>query len=175
MIDASAHVLLLGLINTHHHFYQTLTRAHPSAINLELFTWLQALYPIWARLDPEALALAVRVALAELLLSGCTTAADHHYLYPDGLEDAVDIEVAAATELGMRMTVLRGSMNLSQKDDSLPPDTVVQSEDDILNDCERVLARYHSREAGAQIQVALAPCSPFSVSDSLMRQSAELA
>ena len=122
IFDASRHVVLPGLVNTHHHFYQTLTRAHPQAINKELFPWLVALYPIWARLKPSHLRLATRLALAELMLSGCTTAADHHYLFPPGLEDAVDIEVEAARELGMRMTVTRGSMNLSQKDGGLPPD-----------------------------------------------------
>jgi 8-oxoguanine deaminase len=175
VFDASEHVILPGLINTHHHFYQTLTRAHPDAINKELFPWLRALYPVWARLDPEALDLAARVALAELLLSGCTTAADHHYLYPAGLEHVVDIEVEAAQSLGIRMTVLRGSMNLSEKDGGLPPYSVVQDEDTILADSERVLARFHDRKPGAQIQVALAPCSPFSVSESLLRSSAELA
>lgn len=173
--DASRHVVLPGLINTHHHFYQTLTRAHPAAINKPLFPWLKALYPIWARLDPESFALAVQVALVELLLSGCTTAADHHYLYPAGLDEAVDIEVDAARAIGMRMTVLRGSMNLSVKDGGLPPDSVVQDADTILADCERVLARYHDRSAGALTQVALAPCSPFSVTPELMRDTAALA
>ncbi len=173
--DASSHVVLPGLINTHHHFYQTLTRAHPNAINKPLFPWLQALYPIWARLDEEGLSVAAELALAELLLSGCTTAADHHYLYPGGLEHAVDIEVAAARNLGMRLTVTRGSMNLSEKDGGLPPDSVVQHADTILADCERVLNAYHDKAAGAQVQVALAPCSPFSVTQDLMRASAELA
>ncbi|MEM7405508.1 MAG: 8-oxoguanine deaminase [Pseudomonadota bacterium] len=175
VFDASEHVVLPGLINTHHHFYQTLTRAHPAAINKPLFRWLEALYPIWARLTPEALELAAKVALAELLLSGCTTAADHHYLFPPGLDNAVDIEVAAARELGIRMTVLRGSMNLSQKDGGLPPDEVVQKEDAILADCERVLGKYHDPGCGAEIQIALAPCSPFSVTPSLLRTTAELA
>ncbi len=122
VFDASRHVVLPGLVNTHHHFYQTLTRAHPAAINKPLFPWLQALYPLWARLTPDDLRAAVRIALVELLMSGCTTAADHHYLYPAGLESAVDIEVAAAREIGLRMTVTRGSMNLSEKDGGLPPD-----------------------------------------------------
>ncbi len=126
----SGHVVLPGLVNTHHHFYQTLTRAHPAAINKALFPWLVALYPIWARLKPNHLRLASRLALTELMLSGCTTAADHHYLYPDGLENAVDIEVEEARSLGMRMTVSRGSMNLSEKDGGLPPDSVVQDEAD---------------------------------------------
>ena len=173
--DASRHVVLPGLINTHHHFYQTLTRAHPDAINKELFPWLVALYPIWSRLKPQHLRLAARLALAELLLSGCTTAADHHYLFPKGLEDAVDIEVEAARDLGMRMTVTRGSMNLSQKDGGLPPDSVVQTEDEILDDSERVLKLFHDPKPGADIRIALAPCSPFSVNKRLMRDSAVLA
>ncbi len=175
VFDASEHVVLPGLINTHHHFYQTLTRAHPAAIDRELFPWLTALYPLWARLTPEDLRLAVRAALAELLLSGCTTAADHHYLYPPGLEDAVDIAVEEARALGIRATISRGSMNLSQKDGGLPPDTVVQEEDTILADSERVLRLFHDPAPGSMIQIALAPCSPFSVTPSLMAKSAELA
>ena len=173
--DASRHVVLPGLINTHHHFFQTLTRAHPDAINKKLFPWLGALYPIWSRLKPAHLKLAARLALAELLLSGCTTAADHHYLFTRGLEDAVDIEVQAARELGLRMTVTRGSMNLSKKDGGLPPDSVVQTEDEILADSERVLKLFHDPKPGAQIRIALAPCSPFSVDKRLMRDSATLA
>lgn len=175
VFDASRHVVLPGLVNTHHHFYQTLTRAHPDAINRELFPWLVALYPIWSRLDPDSFRLAVRLALVELLLSGCTTAADHHYLFPRGLESAIDIEVEEAKALGVRMTVTRGSMNLSKKDGGLPPDSVVQDEDEILADSERLLGRYHDRSDGAMIQVALAPCSPFSVTKRLMAESARLA
>jgi 8-oxoguanine deaminase len=175
VFDASRHVVMPGLVNTHHHFYQTLTRAHPLAINQELFPWLVALYPFWARLKPEHLRLATRLALTELMLSGCTTAADHHYLYPPGLENAVDIEVEEARALGIRMTVTRGSMNLSQKDGGLPPDSVVQTEDAILADSERVLKLFHDPKPGAQIRVALGPCSPFSVSLALMRESAKLA
>jgi 8-oxoguanine deaminase len=173
--DASRHVVLPGLVNSHHHFYQTLTRAHPAAINRELFNWLTALYPIWARLKPNHLRLAVRLALTELMLSGCTTAADHHYLYPAGLENAVDIEVEEARALGIRMTVSRGSMNLSQKDGGLPPDSVVQDDDTILADSERVLKLFHDPKPGAQIRIALAPCSPFSVGMRLMTDSARLA
>jgi 8-oxoguanine deaminase len=175
VFDASRHVVLPGLINTHHHFYQTLTRAHPAAINKPLFAWLTALYPIWARLKPRQLRLAARLALTELMLSGCTTAADHHYLYPEGLENAVDIEVEEALALGMRVTVSRGSMNLSQKDGGLPPDSVVQDEETILADSERVLKLFHDPKPGAQIRVALAPCSPFSISKDLMTESARLA
>jgi len=173
--DASRHVVLPGLVNAHHHFYQTLTRAHPQAINKELFPWLVALYPIWARLKPRHLHLAVRLALTELMLSGCTTAADHHYLFPPGLENAVDIEVEEARALGLRMTVTRGSMNRSQKDGGLPPDSVVQDEDTILADSERVLKLFHDPKPGAQIRIALAPCSPFSINKRLMSESARLA
>jgi 8-oxoguanine deaminase len=175
VFDASRHVVLPGLVNAHHHFYQTLTRAHPAAINRELFDWLTALYPIWARLTPRDLRLATRLALVELLLSGCTTAADHHYLYPAGLENAVDIEVEEALALGMRMTVTRGSMNRSQKDGGLPPDSVVQDADTILADSERVLKLFHDPKPGAAIRVALAPCSPFSIDRDLMRETARLA
>lgn len=173
--DAGEHVVLPGLINTHHHFYQTLTRAVPAALDRELFPWLQALYPIWARLTPEALDLGMTLAMAELLLSGCTTTADHHYVFPAGLEDAIDIEVAAARRLGLRVLLTRGSMNLSQRNGGLPPDSVVQDEDAILADSERVVARYHEAGQGATVQIALAPCSPFSVTTSLMRSTAELA
>lgn len=176
IFDASSHVIIPGLINTHHHFFQTLTRAHPAAINKELFPWLQALYPIWAKnVKPDAFRLATRLALTELMMSGCTCASDHQYLYPDGLEDAMDIQMEEAEKLGIRMTLTRGSMNLSVKDGGLPPDTVVQDEDTILADCERVLNRYHDTSDGAQFQVALAPCAPFTVSRRLMTESAALA
>ncbi len=176
VFDASRHVILPGLVNTHHHVYQTLTRAHPSAINKELFPWLQALYPIWTKgLNPDAFRLAVRLAGTELLLSGCTTAADHHYIFPEGLENAVDIEVDEARALGLRMTVTRGSMNLSVEDGGLPPKAAVQDEDTILADSERVLARYHDLSDGAMTRIALAPCSPFSVTPSLMKATAALA
>jgi len=173
--DAGEHVVLPGLINTHHHFYQTLTRAVPAALDRELFPWLQALYPIWARLTPQALDLGMTLAMAELLLSGCTTTTDHHYVFPAGLEDAIDIEVAAAKRLGLRVLLTRGSMNLSQRNGGLPPDSVVQDEEAILADSERVVARYHEAGQGATVQIALAPCSPFSVTTSLMRSTAELA
>jgi 8-oxoguanine deaminase len=167
--------VLPGLINTHHHFYQTLTRAVPEALDRELFPWLQALYPIWARLTPEALELGMTLAMTELLLSGCTTTTDHHYVFPAGLEDGIDIEVAAAQRLGLRVLLTRGSMNRSQRDGGLPPDSVVQDEDSILADSERVVARYHQAGEGAMVQIALAPCSPFSVTTSLMRATADLA
>ncbi len=175
VFDASNHVIIPGLINTHHHFYQTLTRANAAAMNQPLFGWLNALYPVWARLTPEALDAAATVALSELLLSGCTTTTDHHYVFPSGLEDAIDIEIAAAQRLGIRVTLTRGSMNRSQKDGGLPPDSIVQDEDTILADSERLIARYHEAGADAKVQIALAPCSPFSVTASLMRSSAALA
>src|ERR1700747_2394511 len=173
--DAGAHVVLPVLINPHHHFYQTLTRALPAALDRELFPWLQALYPVWARLTPESLHLGVTVAMSELLLSGCTTTTDHHYVFPAGLEDAVDIEVAVANRLGMRALLTRGSMNRSQRDGGLPPDSVVQDEDTILADSARGVSRYHDRSDNALVQRALAPCSPFSVTTSLMRATATLA
>ena len=151
------HVVIPGLINTHHHFYQTLTRAHPAAINKELFPWLQALYPVWARLKPDAFRLATRLALTELMMSGVTCTSDHHYVFPGGLEDAMDIQAEEAQALGMRLTLNRGSMNLSQKDGGLPPDSVVQTHDAILADCERVIAAHHDAADDAMIQVALAP------------------
>jgi 8-oxoguanine deaminase len=176
IFDASRHVIVPGLINTHHHFFQTLTRAHPQAINKELFPWLQALYPIWAaNVTPDGFRLATRLALTELLMSGCTCVSDHHYLYPAGLEGAMDIQAEEAERLGMRMTLTRGSMNLSEKDGGLPPDTIVQDEETILADCERVLARYHDASDGAMLQVALAPCAPFTVSKRLMVDSVGLA
>ena len=176
VFDASSHVILPGLVNTHHHFYQTLTRAHPQAINKELFDWLKALYPIWASaVNRDSFRLATRLALTELLMSGCTTVADHHYLYPTGIEDAMDIQADEATNIGMRMTLNRGSMDLSVKDGGLPPDSVVQDRDEILADCERVIGTFHDASEGAMLQVALAPCSPFSVTTQLMRETAQLA
>ena len=175
VFDASQHVLLPGLINTHHHFYQTLTRAHPLAINKELFDWLKALYPVWARLTPEMHQIATRLALTELLLSGVTCTSDHHYVFPGGLDDAVGIQVEEAARVGIRLMTTRGSMNLSVKDGGLPPDSVVQDQDTILADCERVVNKYHQRGDGAMVQVALAPCSPFSVTRELMRETGALA
>ena len=175
VFDASNHVILPGLINTHHHFYQTLTRACPPALDKELFDWLKALYPIWARLTAEQLYDATRLALAELLLSGCTTAADHHYVFPRGLEQATDIQIRSAQEMGVRVALSRGSMNLSVEDGGLPPRTTVQDEDTILSDCERVIDRYHDPHPGSFQTIVLAPCSPFSVTKSIMTESARLA
>ena len=173
--DAGAHVVIPGLINTHHHFYQTLTRTTPAALDRSLFGWLGALYPIWAKLTPDALDSAVTVAMAELLLSGCTTTTDHHYLFPAGLDQAIDIEVAAARRLGIRAVFTRGSMNLSQRDGGLPPDSVVQDEDKILAASARLIDAHHDPAPHAQIQIALAPCSPFTVTRGLMRATADLA
>jgi 8-oxoguanine deaminase len=175
VFDASAHVVLPGLINTHHHFYQTLTRAFPAAMDRTLFGWLGALYPVWARLTPEALEAGATVALAELLLSGCTTTTDHHYVFPAGLEDAIAIEAAAAGRLGMRAVLTRGSMDLSQRDGGLPPDSVVQDADTILADSARLIDSLHDPAPHAMLQIALAPCSPFSVTTGLMRETAALA
>lgn len=173
--DARNHVLLPGLINTHHHFYQTLTRAWGPVANAPLFPWLQNLYPVWARLTPRDLELATTVALAELLLSGCTTAADHHYLFPAGLEDAIDIQVEAVRRLGMRATLTRESMTLGTDDGGLPPQSTVQAAEVVLADSERLVHQYHERGDDAVIQVALAPCSPFSVTKEIMAESAALA
>jgi 8-oxoguanine deaminase len=175
VFDAREHVLLPGLINTHHHFYQTLTRAWAPVVNQPLFPWLKTLYPVWARLTPEKLALASKVALTELLLSGCTTAADHHYLFPQGLEDAIDIQVQSVRELGMRAMLTRGSMTLGEADGGLPPQQTVQQGQVILDDSVRLIQAYHERGDGAQIQIALAPCSPFSVTTEIMAESAALA
>lgn len=175
VFDAGSHVLLPGLVNTHHHFYQTLTRAWGPVANAPLFPWLQNLYPVWARLTPKDLELAATVALAELLLSGCTTAADHHYLFPAGLEDAIDIEVDAVRRLGMRATLTRGSMTLGTDDGGLPPQSTVQDPEVVLSDSERLVRRYHERGDDAVIQIALAPCSPFSVTKEIMAESAALA
>jgi 8-oxoguanine deaminase len=173
--DAGRHVITPGLVNTHHHFFQTLTRAWGPVANAPLFPWLQQLYPVWARLDERSLRLAVDVALAELLLSGCTTAADHHYVFPRGLEHGIDIEVEAVRAMGMRATLTRGSMTLGEDQGGLPPRSTVQAHDAILEDSRRVIDRYHERGDGARIQIALAPCSPFSVTRELMADTAALA
>jgi 8-oxoguanine deaminase len=173
--DASRHVVIPGLVNTHHHFFQTLTRAHPLAINKPLFPWLKALYTVWDKLNPEAFRLATRLAYTELLLSGCTTAGDHHYLFPRGLEQAVDIQAEEARALGIRAVITRGSMSLSERDGGLPPDALTQDDDTILEDSERVLRLFHDTAPGAMVQIGLAPCSPFNVTKRLMRESAALA
>ena len=176
-VDADDHVIIPGLINTHHHYYQTLTRAFVPALNKELFPWLKTLYPVWAGLRPEDLRLAAKLAMSELLLSGCTTSVDHHYVFPKRLKNAIDIEAEVATGLGMRAILTRGSMNLSEKDGGLPPEEVVQDDWTILTDSER-LVKQHNRlgdRSGAMIEIALAPCSPFSVTTELMRATAVMA
>jgi 8-oxoguanine deaminase len=175
IFDASEYVVLPGLINTHHHFYQTLTRAYPAALNKELFPWLKTLYPVWAGLEPDMLAVATELALTELMMSGCTTAADHHYLFPQGLEYAIDVQVEAAQKVGTRVTLTRGSMSLGTDQGGLPPQSTVQTEPAILDDSERLIREYHQPHEGATVQIALAPCSPFSVTTDLMKESAKLA
>lgn len=175
VFDAKDYVVLPGLINSHHHFYQTLTRAWAPVVNAPLFPWLVNLYPIWAKLNPEQLHVATQVALVELLRSGCTFAADHHYLFPNQLEDAIDIQVNAAKQLGVRVMLTRGSMSLGQDQGGLPPQHTVQQMDVILKDSERLVSRYHQRGTDAMINIALAPCSPFSVTPEIMRESAALA
>ncbi len=176
-VNADDHVILPGLINTHHHYYQTLTRAFGPALNKELFPWLKTLYPVWSGLRPEDLRLAARLAMCELLLSGCTTSVDHHYVFPKSLKNAIDIEVEVASELGMRAVLTRGSMNLSEEDGGLPPKAVVQDEWTILTDSERLVRKYNrvGGRSGAMIEIALAPCSPFSVTTDLMRATAVMA
>src|SRR5271154_1971664 len=173
--EASRHVVLPGLVNTHHHFYQTLTRAHPAGFGKELVPWLVALEHVWKGIKPEHLRLAVRLALVELMLSGCTTTADHHNLFPAALKHAIDIEVEEARKLGLRMTVTRGSMGLSEKDGGIQPDSIVQDADAILEDSERVLKLFHDPKPGAQIRIALAPCSPLAVPQRVLVESAKLA
>ncbi len=173
ILDLKDHVVLPGLINTHHHFYQTLTRALPAAQDANLFHWLKTLYPVWARMTPEDIVISTQTALSELALSGCTTAVDHLYLFPNG--SSLDDEIEAAKEVGLRLQASRGSMSLGESKGGLPPDSVVDSEDAILKDSERLIQRYHQTGRGALVQIVLAPCSPFSVTSNLMRQSARLA
>ena len=173
VIDARHLVVVPGLINTHHHMYQSLTRAIPGVQNAELFGWLQGLYPIWAGLTPEMVRVSGQVAMAELLLSGCTTSSDHLYIYPNGVR--LDDSIEAAHTIGMRFTATRGSMSVGQSQGGLPPDAVVECEDAILRDTQRLIEAHHDAGHGAMTQVAVAPCSPFSVSRDLMKSSAELA
>ncbi len=174
-IDASGLVVLPGFVNTHHHFYQTLTRAWPGVADAELFDWLRALYPVWARIDREGVRLAALTAMAEMMLSGCTLTSDHHYLFSANCTDPIDAAIEASREIGIRFHATRGSMSLSEKDGGLPPDSVVQDEKTILTDSRRTIETYHDAEPGAMTRVALAPCSPFSVTESLMRETASLA
>ena len=173
VIDARQHVVVPGLINTHHHMYQSLTRAVPQVQNAELFSWLQGLYPIWAGLTPEMVKVSSQVAMAELLLSGCTTSSDHLYIYPNGVR--LDDSIEAAHAIGMRFTATRGSMSVGQSQGGLPPDRVVEEEPFILKETQRLIETWHDASFGAMTHLAVAPCSPFSVSQDLMRASAELA
>jgi len=173
VIDARRHVVVPGLINTHHHMYQSLTRAIPSVQNAELFSWLQGLYPIWVGLTPEMVRVSGQVAMAELLLSGCTTSSDHLYIYPNGVR--LDDSIEAAHAIGMRFTATRGSMSVGQSQGGLPPDSVVEQEPAILKETQRLIERWHDARYGSMTHVAVAPCSPFSVSQDLMRESAKLA
>src|SRR3954470_21905712 len=174
-LDARGCLVTPGLVNTHHHLYQNLTRAFAPALTGGLFDWLVTLYPLWARLDEEAAYVSAWVGLTELALSGCTTSTDHLYVHPRGAGDLISAEVAAAVDLGMRFHPTRGSMSLSVKDGGLPPDEVVQDDDEILADSKRLVDAHHDRSRDALIRIALAPCSPFSVSTSLMARTAELA
>ena len=172
-IDAHNHVVLPGLVNTHHHMFQTLTRVVPAAQDCELFDWLRALYPIWARLTPEMVRVSTQIAMAELLLSGCTTSSDHLYLFPNGVR--LDDSIEAAEAVGMRFHAARGSMSVGESAGGLPPDRVVEREDVILKDSQRLIERWHDPKRYAMRRIVLAPCSPFSVSRELMRDSAALA
>ncbi len=174
-INARHLMALPGLVNTHHHLYQTLTRACAAAANAELFSWLSTLYPLWARIDEEATYVAALVGMAELMLSGCTTTSDHHYLFPRGQTKLIDAQIAAARKIGIRFTATRGSMSVGKSRGGLPPDEVVQREEAILADSERLIRTYHDPKPGSMVQIALAPCSPFSVSEQLMRATAVLA
>ena len=171
VIDARDLIILPGLVNTHHHLYQTLTRC--IAVDSVLFNWLKTLYPIWARLDGEAVYVSALTGMAELILSGCTTSSDHLYLFPNGAK--LDDEIRAALEIGLRFHAARGSMSLGESQGGLPPDSVVEDEQAILKDCVRVIETFHDPGPGALIRVVLAPCSPFSVTQNLMRETAALA
>lgn len=173
VFDLRGHLVLPGLVNTHHHMYQSLTRAVPAAQNAELFGWLTSLYRVWAHLTPEMIEVSTLTAMAELLLSGCTTSSDHLYLYPNG--SRLDDSIAAAARIGMRFHASRGSMSVGRKDGGLPPDSLVEREADILADTQRLIETYHDEGRYAMLRVAVAPCSPFSVSRDLMRESAALA
>jgi cytosine/adenosine deaminase-related metal-dependent hydrolase len=174
-IDATDCLVTPGLVNAHHHLYQNLTRAFPPMTDKPLFGWLQSLYPLWRSIDTESVYVSAWVGLAELALSGCTTSADHLYLHPHGAGDLLTAEIEAAQDLGMRFHPTRGSMSLSEKDGGLPPDDVVADDDEILAASESAVSRHHDRSHGAMVRVALAPCSPFSVTEDLMVRSAELA
>lgn len=174
-IDAAGCLVTPGLVNTHHHLYQNLTRAYSEMTDKPLFGWLQSLYPLWKALDEESIYLSAWIGLGELALSGCTTSSDHLYVHPRGLGDLLAAEISAATDIGVRFHPTRGSMSLSEKDGGLPPDDVVEDDDDILAACEEAVNRHHDRSWGSMTQIALAPCSPFSVTEELLVRTAELA
>lgn len=174
-ISARGCLVTPGLINTHHHLFQNLTRAYPPMTSAPLFGWLESLYPIWASLDEEASYVSAWVGLAELALGGCTTSTDHLYLHPKDADFLIDAEIEASTDLGFRFHPTHGSMSVSVKDGGLPPDSVVRYEEAILAESERLISKHHDRSHGAMIRIALAPCSPFSVSPELMVATAELA
>jgi len=167
------HVVLPGLVNTHHHFYQTLTRAWPTVQNAELFDWLVGLYPVWARMRPEHIKISAQTCAAELMLFGCTTASDHLYMFPNGAR--LDDEIEAVSATGLRFHASRGSMSVGQSQGGLPPDAIVEDEKFILQDCQRLIESYHDARRHAMLRITVAPCSPFSVSQDLMRESASLA
>jgi len=167
------HIVFPGLVNTHHHFYQTLTRVVPAAQNCDLFNWLHTLYPIWANLTAEGVYISAQMAAAELMLSGCTTASDHLYIYPNNC--TLDDEIQAIQDIGMRFHASRGSMSVGESQGGLPPDSLVEKEADILKDCQRLIEQYHNNSRHAMLRITLAPCSPFSVSQDLMRESAAMA
>lgn len=176
VLDASRHAVMPGMVNTHHHFYQTLTRNIPAVQDAKLFKWLVYLYEVWKGVDEEAVYWSSMLALAELAKTGCTLSTDHHYLYPQGFrEDLPGLQFKAAAEIGLRFAPTRGSMSRSKKDGGLPPDSVVQDEGIILAQSEEALKKYHDKAPDAMRKLALAPCSPFSVSEKSMRDSAELA
>ncbi len=176
VIDCSHHVVVPGFVNTHHHFYQTLTRNLPAVQDAELFQWLVYLYDVWKYVDEQAISCSSALAMAELLKTGCTTTTDHHYLYPKGFGgDLMALQFEAADTLGMRFSPTRGSMSLSRKDGGLPPDSVVQDEDTILADSERCIRTFHDPSETAMHKIVLAPCSPFSVTKECMRRSSRLA
>ena len=173
IVDLRGHVVVPGLVNTHHHMYQSLTRALPQAQDAELFGWLSQLYPVWARMTPEMIGVSTITAMAELLLSGCTTSSDHLYIYPNG--SRLDDSIEAAQRIGMRFHAARGSMSVGRSAGGLPPDEVVEREEDILRDTRRVIEAWHDPRRHSMLRIAVAPCSPFSVSRDLMRESAALA
>ncbi len=164
-----------GLVNTHHHFYQTMTRNYPRVQNMELFDWLKALYRLWRGLDENMIYNSSIVAMGELAKYGCTTMHDHHYVFPEGTTQLIDQQIKAAKDLGVRIHASRGSMSRGESDGGLPPDSLVQSSSDILRDSERLINAYHDSNVGSMSQIVLAPCSPFSVTTDLLRDSAALA